>query len=74
MLYIVEPALRAKALALPFVERYGGIAHPMTHTFGGDAIKTFPVSMALTGAQCFDQGKYANLVPDDRYKSVSYFE
>jgi hypothetical protein len=74
MLYIVEPALAAKAQALPFVERYGGIAHPMTHAFGGDTLKTFPVSMGLTGAQCFDQGKYSMLVPDDRYKSVSYFE
>jgi hypothetical protein len=74
MLYIIEPALRAKAEALPFVERYGGIAHPITANFAGDGLKTLPVSMSLTGAQCFDQGKYINLVPDDRYKSVSYFE
>lgn len=46
----------------------------MTHTFGTDAVKTFPVSMALSAAQCFNQGKYANLVPNDRYKSVAYLE
>lgn len=74
MLYIIEPYLKVKAQALPFVERYGGIAYPMTHTFNTETIKTFPVSMSLTGAQCFDQGKYSNLVPDERYKSVSYFE
>lgn len=74
MLYIVEPVLAPKIQALPFIERYGGIAHPMTHAFGTDTLKTFPVSMSLTGAQCFEQGKYANLVPDDRYNSVSYLE
>jgi hypothetical protein len=74
MLYIIEPVLAPKIQALPFIERYGGIAHPMTHSFGTETLKTFPVSMSLTGAQCFDQGKYANLVPDERYKSVSYLE
>ena len=74
MLYIIEPVLAPKIQALPFIERYGGIAHPMTHSFGTETLKTFPVSMFLTGAQCFDQGKYANLVPDERYKSVSYLE
>lgn len=74
MLYIIEPVLAPKIQALPFIERYGGIAYPMTHSFGTETLKTFPVSMALTEAQCFDQGKYANLVPDERYKSVSYLE
>ncbi len=74
MLYLLEPSLSPKIQALPFIERWGGIAYPMTNNFGTDTIKTFPVSQSLTAAQCFDQGKYANLVPDDRYKSVAYLE
>lgn len=74
MLYLIEPSIGPKIQALPYIERYGGIAYPMTHNFGSDSIKTFPVSMSLTASQCFEQGKYANLVPDDRYKSVAYLE
>lgn len=74
MLYLLEGSLSPKIEALPFIERYGGIAYPLTHNFGGDTLKTFPVSQSLTAQQCFDQGKYVNLVPDDRYKSVAYLE
>jgi hypothetical protein len=77
MLYIIEPAIRAKILTLPFLERYGGIAHSITAKFqAGDGFNaaTFPVSMSLTHSECFDRGKYINLVPDDRYKSVAYLE
>lgn len=53
------------------------MAHAITAKFqNGEQFNaaTFPVSMSLTASECFDQGKYINLVPDDRYKSVAYFE
>lgn len=78
MLYLVEPSLRAKAQALPFVERYGGIAHALTAKFPAAdntlTTATFPVSTALSAEECFNRGKYVNLVPNDAYKSVCYFE
>jgi hypothetical protein len=76
MIHIIEQVLRNKITALPFIERYGGVAYPLTSQFPGqgDIIKTFPVSTTISSNQCFHQDKYKNLIPDDRYKSLSYLE
>lgn len=63
--------------ALPFIERYGGLVRPMRvqmPSSGGTIEKTFPVSCSVSASNCFESGKYRDLVPDDRYKSVAYWE
>lgn len=67
-----------KITALPFVQRYGGVVQTVTKL---DVIdeglvieNRFPVSCSTTALQCWEQGKYKNLIPDDSYKSIFYFE
>lgn len=78
MIYIIEPTLRDQITALPFIERYGGIAIPFRTSLEGanNAMYpvTFPVSANLSETDCLQGGKLTNLVPDDRYKSLAYFE
>ena len=78
MIRLIEQALRAQILDLGYVERYGGIVRPVTirqEVDEGQYIaQTFPVSCGVTGTDCFDGGKYLDLVPDDQYRSVAYFE
>jgi hypothetical protein len=77
MIYIIDQTIRSKITGLNFIERYGGQAIAVTADFpdeNGPNRKTFPVSANLSSAECFEQGKYKNLVPNDAYKSVSYIE
>lgn len=63
---------------IPWVERFGGIVRRATRIIG-DSPETFveqafPVSASVTNKDCWENGKYADLVPDDKYKSLMYFE
>jgi hypothetical protein len=69
MIHITEQILRDTVTAFPFVERYGGIGVPIQTPDG-----IIPVSSYLSSDQCFQQNKYKNLVPDDRYASMAYFD
>lgn len=80
---LIIEALSPDIMALPFIERYGGLVQQITRAFevgedstGGPVFeyKSFPVSCQLTNEECWELEKYKNLVPDDSYKSVSYFE
>lgn len=84
MIRLVEQALRGNLTGLNFVERYGAVAMPVTAKFERSSTgsaelptfgeRTFPVSCDLTETECFEQGKYKNLVPNDAYMSVAYLE
>jgi len=77
MIRIIEQVLASQITGLNFIERYGGFVRPLTSTFGvGDNAvqKTFPVTDNLSEKQCFELGKWQMCVPNDQYKSVSYWE
>ncbi len=78
MVRLIEQALRAPIEALGFIGQYGGIVRAVTIPQeigdGQYAGKTFPVSCYLSASDCFDSGKFMDLVPDERYASVAYFE
>lgn len=65
---------------LSFIHRYGGLAKIVTRKISGEDLmvnfmqESFPVSSNVTERECFEQGKYLMLCPDDRYYSVSWFE
>jgi len=71
-------AVSSKITALPFVERYGGVVQTVRRIDllddGFVIEKRFPVSCSVTNLACWEQSRYKDLVPDDRYKSVFYFE
>jgi len=61
---------------LPFSDRMAGVVKVIS-VFGGTAEravkKTIPVDCDVTHADCM-RGKYQDLVPNSKYKSISYFE
>lgn len=73
MIYLAEQAIRSAITGLDFVERYGGFTRPLTATIAGKR-KTFPVAYYLSDKQCFEDGLFEAWTPDDKYKSVCYWE
>lgn len=69
--------------ANPLIEKYGGLVFPITipqevgRTDGGESVlkeKTFPVSCGVTFADCVNNRRYQELVPNSKYRSISYWE
>jgi len=82
MIHLFAAALSPLLQALPWVERWGGVAFPLqaegSYTDPGTGMEvsvrqTYPVSCAV-GADCGDAGFYTRLLPDDRYTSVAWME
>jgi hypothetical protein len=81
MIHLFSAALSPPITALPWVERWGGVAFPVvapaTHIDDqGNEVairQTFPVSCDLA-ATCTDTGHYQRLLPDDAYTSVGWME
>lgn len=53
--------------------RTAGVVIPVTRKVG-DKRLTFPVSCDVTGATCVEQGRYLELLPNDQFRAVIYFE
>ena len=73
--------LRPEILALPWVEQYGGMVRTVSRPqmLNIDDVpqiimQSFPVSCDVSAADCWNNERYKDLVPNDVYKSVSYFE
>lgn len=69
--------------ALPYVDRYGGIVNTASRlvqvgeTDAGVPIydkEYFPVSCGVTETECWENGRYQDLIPNSDYKSIFYFE
>lgn len=58
---------------LPFVDRYAGVVQIMTRTGEGGKQKKFPISAQATMEEC-STGRYIDLIPDSKFKSVMYLE
>lgn len=79
MISQILEVIETDLLALPFIERYGGVIRVITRTgfnqeTGESFEESFPVSCNTDGADCFQNGQYLALTPDDSKKSVAYFE
>lgn len=72
----LEPSIKK----LDFIHRYGGVARTASRKVSTDdmfskfATETFPISSTLNERECWADGKYLQLCPDDRFYSVSFFE
>jgi hypothetical protein len=73
MISTIITELKTKILTLGLTERFGGLVQPVTQDLDGNRF-TFPISCDVSGKECFETGKYADLVPNSSYKSVLYFE
>lgn len=78
MVRLIEQALKNPIESLGFIGQYGGIVQAVTipKEVGEEQYigKTFPVSCYVSASDCFEGGKYYDLVPDGQYASVAYFE
>lgn len=63
--------------ALGFIERYGGLIRPLRYNERDGDGNVYPIAYpvsCLIADSCTDPSIYKGLTPDDRYKSVAYFE
>lgn len=71
-------AIRIEIATLPFIDRLAGMVRPVTikteQQTGSFTKQIFPVACNVSAADCINQGKYQDLVPNDSKKSVIYFE
>ena len=75
--YLIETLLSDELQNLSFVDRYGGIVKPVEikqQTTTGTKKSIYPVSTNVSNKDCFNNGFYQNLIPDDSKKSIVYWE
>jgi hypothetical protein len=82
MLQDIIASIQPNITALPFIDKYGGLVRTARRVI--DASKdpsmskmvrqAFPVSCDVTGEACWESGRYLDLVPNSKYKSLVYFE
>jgi hypothetical protein len=76
MNYAIAQILNTYLATLPFADRMGGVVKAVTFLTGSDdkpIKKTIPVDCGVSQADCMT-GKYQDLIPNSKYKSISYFE
>lgn len=54
--------------------RVAGIVIPVTKRNRDGQLVTFPVTFDVDGKQCWEEGRYFELLPNDLYRAVIYFE
>jgi hypothetical protein len=67
---------------MEWIDRYAGLVQSISRDVpvqvDGDyqigTTETFPIACDVDQAQCWESGTYLDLVPNDRYKSVAYWE
>lgn len=73
MTHTIAEAIKSLILPLGFCERFGGLAVPF-EVFNGKQTIRLPVTFGVDGQQCYESGKLFDLSPNDRYRSVMFFE
>lgn len=79
ILGIIKPSITA----LSWIHRYAGIAITVTrerivrdqnNEIQATVSESFPIASDIDAKQCWENGLYLDLVPNDKYKSVIYWE
>jgi hypothetical protein len=78
MIQAVIDKLTTKVSVLNFIERYGGLVQTAVKIGQTDEgafyEQRFPIACGVSSRECWEKGKFLQLVPNDTYKSVFYFE
>lgn len=79
MIRLIEQALKSQITGLNFIEKYGALARPLTVKVATSQPDRFrsavvPVSCDVSHEDCFEGGKYKELIPDESYMSLAYLE
>ena len=61
--------------ALDWVERYGGLVQTYREKVNDDGLfNVYPISCGVSEADCINDQRYQDLIPDDTKSSIVYFE
>jgi hypothetical protein len=80
MLQAAIQAINTDLTNLSWMERYGGLVQRVTKVdmvdqdSGLTTNKSFPIAGSVDGRACWEQGRYADLVPNSNYTSLAYWE
>lgn len=78
MIAAIVSEISSLITTLPFVDRYGGLVVPAervdVNDFGTKVVSRFPVSISVNNTDCWEKGRYRDLIPDSTKKSIFYFE
>lgn len=69
----IAEIIRQQIAAFPWADKHAGLVQSVTLSIEGGGVRIFPVACDVTHADCIS-GKYNDLVPNSRYKSVLFFE
>lgn len=71
-------AVKGKLTGLGIIDRYGGLSIPVQKTEqvaeGKYVTKIYPIREGVDARSCFTNGRYEDLMPDERYKNLVYWE
>ncbi len=74
MIHTIGEILKNKLIGFTYVDRLAGVvATGVKKNASGKLIK-FPMACDVTGVACDENNRIKDLIPDDKYKSVIYFE
>lgn len=65
----IEQLLAPRIMSIPWVGRYGGMTYDITKDG-----KTYPISENISQQECWEEGKFLDLVPDSTYSSIVFFQ
>lgn len=78
MIHAITEPLKTAIATLDFYSgaeaRLAGVVIPVTKTDKDGNRIVFPASCDVDGRACWEQGRYFDLLPNDLYKTVGYFE
>lgn len=78
MIRVICETLKGLLTNMDYVERLGGVVMPVTQeVVNEEGVPTryvFPITCDAEGTACVESGKYFDMLPNDAYKSVLYFE
>lgn len=72
----IASIIKAEIENLPFMGQVSGLVRPVRMqdvSSDNASVKVFPISCDVSERECIS-GKYTDLVPDSKYKSIHYFE
>ena len=83
MINLLVKPIREAMETLPYVQRYGGLAIPVSRKYKSGQTedgtptlvdKTYPIAEDVYGKDCWEQDRYQDLTPSSRYASVFWLE
>ena len=76
--YIIDEFITPSIASLPWIGKYGGVVQKLVkdsvNTNDQRVKVTYPVSCNVLGRDCANIGAYEDLVPNDKYRTVVYWE